>query len=45
MSIYPISFTFINKDNFLKKDDFLIKEAINKGFPILNQINYYTKWT
>lgn len=40
-SIYPINLFITNEEEFLKKKDFVIKEAIIKGFPIKNQTNYY----
>ncbi len=39
-SIYPISLKFIKKDD-LKNNDHLIIDAINTGFPIINQLNYF----
>jgi len=40
-SLYSISIVFTNKEEFEKQNDYLIKEATNTGFPIINQMNYY----
>lgn len=40
-SIYHFSIGFIDKKNFEMQNDYLVIEAINKGYPIINQINYY----
>ncbi len=40
-SIYPISIVYTTKENFKLQEDYLIKEAISTGFPIINPINYY----
>lgn len=40
-SIYPLSLFIANKEDYLKNEDFVIKEAISKGFPVKNQLNIY----
>lgn len=39
-SIYPLSITYVTKEEFNKQDDFLIREAKETGYPIINQLNY-----
>lgn len=40
-SIYPLSLFITNKEEYLKKEDYVIQEAILKGFPIKNQLQLY----
>ena len=40
-SIYPFSIAYTNIKEFKEQNDFLIKEVINTGFPLMNQQKYY----
>ena len=40
-STHPLSLFITNKEDFLKNEDFVIKEARSKGFPIKNQLQFY----
>jgi predicted nucleotidyltransferase len=40
-TIYNFSLAYITKKDFQKQEDFLIKEAKQTGFPIVNQQRYY----
>ncbi len=43
-TIYPFSLVYTTKNEFLKQNDFLLKEAMLTGFPILNQQKYYEEF-
>ena len=40
-SIYPLNLFITNKDEYLRNEDFVIKEASYKGFPVKNQLQFY----
>lgn len=40
-SIYPISIGFTTKENLLKNNDYLTKQAIQTGYPLIHQVQYY----
>ena len=40
-TLYPLSLFITDKEEFIKNNDFVIKEAKSKGFSIKNQYNYY----
>jgi predicted nucleotidyltransferase len=42
-SLYHFSIIYTNKEEFDLQKDYLVQQATETGFPIVNQLNYYRK--